>query len=280
MCRFLMRQIIVGGFCLMILSTIPFLGSFHSSPSMAAENGTFTFPTPNNFWRNQETDLEGILEFPDNVTGKVPAMVIMHGSAGMGYRGESWAKFLREMGIATFRIDYYGPRGLSQGGPRGPKTPYDIFGGLAYLATNPDIDKDRIGVMGFSRGGTLTLLALDYYTEDTGGVRPKAFIAVYGGCQNVSFVAGLPEDAAVLMLIGEHDTFIPAADCRMRAAEGQEDGKDVKTVVYPGGHHGFDDDNSRTVNWGGETMVMKVNEEITKQAREEVQSLLKRVFKM
>jgi hypothetical protein len=114
-----------------------------------ADEGKIRFYSENSYWNGKQVDLIGYLEFPRVVDGQVPAMVIMHGSAGPGFRGKSWGKFLREHGIATFRVDYYKTRGISQGGPRGPKSPYDVYAALKVLGTHPRIDNQRIGVMGF-----------------------------------------------------------------------------------------------------------------------------------
>lgn len=243
----------------------------------AADAGRFSFPAEKNYWKGKEADLVGTLEFPEGTSGKVPAMIIMHGSAGMGYRGASWGEFLREHGIATFRIDYFTPRGLNQAGRDGPASPYDVYAGLKILATHPRIDAERIGVMDFSRGGSITLLSLNYDPQETGGVHPQAFVALYPGCQRVQFGRNLP-DVPILILVGGEDVLSFAEVCEQRAQEAKAHGKDVKTVVYPGVHHGFDDNNSRTVQWGGRSVRMEANREATQQARGEVLVTLRRAF--
>ena len=55
--------------------------------------------------------IDGILSIPGN-GDDVPAMLIMHGSGGIGQRGADYQQLLNFMGIATLRIDSFGPRGV------------------------------------------------------------------------------------------------------------------------------------------------------------------------
>lgn len=100
---------------------------------------------------------------------KLPAVVIVHGSAGIDSRGISYAKELNAAGIATLEIDMWGARGISgaAGRPSGvPETLPDAYGALKYLAGLQGIDSKRIGIMGFSWGGVVTMLsATSSYTQ-------------------------------------------------------------------------------------------------------------------
>jgi dienelactone hydrolase len=52
----------------------------------------------------------------------------------------------------------------------------------------------------------------------------------------------------------------------------------VKTIVYPNGFHGFDDNRGRRVRWGNQTVVMHPDNRIRAQARDEVLATLRRAF--
>src|SRR4051812_5680693 len=54
----------------------------------------------------------GELRIPRGVTGKVPAVILLHGSGGPNGGHELWAKHFNEMGIASFLIDSFSERGL------------------------------------------------------------------------------------------------------------------------------------------------------------------------
>ena len=95
-------------------------------------------------------------------TGPVLAMVIHHGSVG-----EHESRFAREMvavGVAAVVVDSFKPRGVSstvtdQSAVTSQDFNLDALAVLTALGTNPRIDRSRIGIMGFSMGGTSSLMA-------------------------------------------------------------------------------------------------------------------------
>ena len=65
--------------------------------------------------------------------------------------------------IATFEIDMWAARGVARGAAARPASPIqtlpDAYGAKAFLAAQPEIDGERIGIMGFSWGGVVTMLS-------------------------------------------------------------------------------------------------------------------------
>ena len=51
-------------------------------------------------------------------TGRLPVVVLMHGSSGVGANIEPWMRQFNSMGISTFVIDGFSGRGLTVVGPR------------------------------------------------------------------------------------------------------------------------------------------------------------------
>ncbi len=244
----------------------------------AADEGSFVFRGIDNYWRGNTSNLSGILDFPSSAkSGQVPLVVLLHGSAGPGYRSRSWGEYFRDNGFATFRLDYYTQRGLTRGGRGGPASAADVYSTLKFLKSHPRIDTTKIAVMGFSRGGSITFLSIDYDEEDTGGIRPAAFIALYGGCERFVPDQGTP-NVPILILVGEHDTLTSVEGCRIKMEMGKDYGKDIKTVVYPNAYHGFDDDRTRTVQFGGQSVKMVADSAVTAKARAEVLQTLRRAF--
>src|SRR5437763_12958768 len=88
-------------------------------------------------------------------TGKLPVVILIHGSGGTGPNIESWARDLNAMGISTFALDGFTGRGLTS-----VNTDQALLGRLAFtldayralemLAKHPRVDPTRIGLMGFS----------------------------------------------------------------------------------------------------------------------------------
>src|SRR5690242_14588384 len=99
---------------------------------------------------------------PDHTSGGLPAVVIVHGSAGVDSRGGYYAEALNDAGIATLAIDMWAARGWLggiTGRPSGvPETLPDAYGALKFLAEQSYIDIGRIGILGFSWGGVMALL--------------------------------------------------------------------------------------------------------------------------
>src|SRR5262245_49433685 len=103
-------------------------------------------------------EVAGHLAFPTGEAKKqVPTVVILHGSGGIDGRGEFHAKALNAAGIATLEVFMFTSGNRPRSGSRSNFT--HMYGALNYLAKRSDIDPNRIGVMGFSWGGGLSLSA-------------------------------------------------------------------------------------------------------------------------
>ena len=190
------------------------------------------------------------------------AVVILHGSGGVDSRGDFYARSLNAMGIATLEIDMWEARGLSGGNSRPPLPIYtypDAFAALAYLANREEIDPERIGILGFSWGGFVSLAAAEeFYANTFGGtLRFAAHVAHYPVCygfNNTKIDLLQPADekgtqflnltgAPVLIQIGTEDDYDNGADnCRSLIAQlpNREDRRAVHLGVYKGAYHAWD----------------------------------------
>ena len=128
-------------------------------------------------------EVRGTFGRPAGVAGKVPAVLILHGSAGIDGRGAFHAKALQEAGIATLEITMFRQGSRPRGG-QAATMPY-ASAALRWLAARPDVHAERLGVMGFSFGGAMTVyMASDLVQEQLGRdvPRPVAFAALYPVC--------------------------------------------------------------------------------------------------
>jgi predicted dienelactone hydrolase len=103
------------------------------------------------------TTVSGQLRLPA-ATGRLPVVVLIHGSGGMGPNIEMWAREFNAIGVATFAIDGFTGRGLTQTSTNQALLGrlnfiLDVYRGLDVLAKRPRVDSQRIALMGFSRGG-------------------------------------------------------------------------------------------------------------------------------
>lgn len=245
----------------------------------AADAGTMQFPSDNSFWKGEKVDLIGKLSFPEKVTGKVPAMVIMHGSAGQGYRDQNWSNFFLKNGIATFQVDYYTTRGLTRGGQGGPKAPQDVSGAVKFLTTHPNIDASRIGTLGFSRGGTIVLMSWQLDARDFGGQSPVLNVALYPGCEVLQITPNTT-DASNVIIVGDRDNLSSASICERLGTQAKTFNKNVAVHVMPGGTHAFDDNQGGTVQFGSTTVTVSPSPALTAQSMEIVRAAMVQAFKL
>jgi uncharacterized protein len=192
---------------------------------------------------------------------KMAAVVILHGSSGVDSRGDFYERALNAEGIATLQIDMWQARGVTgiANRPAAPILTYpDAFSALAFLAARPDIDADRIGVLGFSWGGVVSLAAAEqlYAGQFGGGRKFAAHVANYPVCwgaNNTSIPALYPPDqkgtqflhltgAPVLIQIGSQDSYDNGtAHCvALAAAVNPSNGDVVSVNEYPGATHAWD----------------------------------------
>jgi len=122
----------------------------------------------------------------------------------------------------------------------------DAWAGLAWMAAQPGVDPARLGLMGWSNGGSTVLAALqaDSFAARPPGVPHPAFaVAYYPGCLDIGRTRQGPS-APLLLQLGQEDDWTPPQPCLewaldvARAAPSAWAAVDV--VSYPGAYHGFD----------------------------------------
>lgn len=231
-------------------------------------------------------------------TGGAPAVLICHGSDGVDGRGEFHAGALQAAGIATLEVDMWAARGTGRGAANRPKallsTVPDVFGALRFLAAQPEIDPARIGIMGFSWGGVMTLLAATQrYAGALAGEGPRfaAHAAFYPACWNYMPGGPLPlspmTGAPVLIQTGDADAYdAPDAGEALLASLPAEDARHVRVITHKGAGHGFDRDRPTMIindpyahNGKGGEVVMAFHREAAEAARKAVVGFFSEVLR-
>jgi dienelactone hydrolase len=197
-------------------------------------------------------------------TGKLPVVVLMHGSSGVGANIEPWVQVLNANGISTFTIDGFTGRGLTTVGADQSllgrlNLIVDIYRAAVILAKHPRVDAERMALMGFSRGGQAALYAsLDRFHKlwNPSGATFKSYIPFYPDCSttyaNDTDVASTP----IRIFHGTPDDYNPVASCKAYAERLVAAKRDITITEYPNAQHGFDSPLAppRLVSTGSQTV--------------------------
>lgn len=194
--------------------------------------------------------VSGTLYLPENASSPSPAIVLIHGTGGIDSRGALYRGPLLGVGIAVFEVDFKTGNYTSTI----DRPPNDTFVPAAFAALRElrklaAIDHDRIGVMGFSMGGGITVrTALEdnrkAWMGDEKGF--AAHVAFYPGCKFIipkvehgSGVTGAP----VIVLYGTEDSYGDGkAAPELKLLLQKKFKFDLVTVEYAGATHGFNRD--------------------------------------
>ena len=192
--------------------------------------------------------LAGELRLPRPGKDRLPAVVLIHGSGGVGGNVLDWEQYLNAMGVATFVLDSFTGRGIvntlfdqSQLGQTAMIV--DAYRALEVLARHPRIDPTRIALMGFSSGARVALYAsLKRFQRLHGpeGQQFAAYIAFHTPCYTTFRDDEDVADKPIRLFHGSADEWTAVAPCRAYVARLKAKGKDVQLTEYAGAQHGFD----------------------------------------
>jgi carboxymethylenebutenolidase len=220
-----------------------------------------------------KTELVGYVFKPLRMPAqRVPAVVMMHGRSGayssraggvydastLSRRHRMWGRMWADAGYVAILVDGFGPRGFPQGFPRFSyrwrppgvdevtMRPLDAYGALAFLRTRADVVPDKIGLQGWSNGGSATLAAM---AVDAPGIRERtatagfrAALALYPACGlRGRYDGGYRPYAPVQVLHGTDDEEVSSRRCDTFVTSARALGGNIRIHIYDGATHGFDD---------------------------------------
>ena len=182
-----------------------------------------------------------------------PGVIVIHDGGGFGEHAIGVARELADAGYAALAVNLY-----SRGGPRpGLSNPEllaflrsvpdqqivsDLQAAIDFLAAQPEVRGQRIGMMGYCWGGACTFLA----SAHCRGL--SAAVSWYGELRTEELNAKHPEhplDAVdartcpVLAMFAELDAYVPMTYVDELRARADRNPIELEIVVYPGLHHGF-----------------------------------------
>jgi dienelactone hydrolase len=190
----------------------------------------------------------GALRIPRLGTDRLPAVILVHGSGGVGGNVDRWSQEFNNIGLATFIMDSFTARGIESTSANQAllgrlNMVLDSYRALAVLSAHPRIDPAKIVLMGFSRGGQATLYAsLNRFARMHGpeGVTFAAYVPFYAPCFTTYIGDEDVSDRPIRLFHGTADNYVPVAPCRTYVARLRKAGKDVILTEYPDANHAFD----------------------------------------
>lgn len=225
-----------------------------------------------------------------------PAVIIIHSTSGIDSTGQYYAKALNNAGIATLEIDLWGARNLMGGSENRASSPQetlpDVFAALHYLAQRQEIDANKIGIIGFSWGGVLSMLtATEQYMALTGTpLRFAAHVAHYPVCWLYNNVPGFEftnlTAAPVLIQSGNLDGYDSPDTCPMLVSNlATADAEYVSLNMFKRAYHAWDrlepkwlvTDPFSHLGQGGEVLLAP-NKRIARRSRRNVVNFFSTAF--
>jgi dienelactone hydrolase len=180
--------------------------------------------------------------------GRLPVVILMHGSGGAGGNIGYWQRQLHAIGVSTFVIDGMTGRGFTGVGSHQASLGrlnfiVDIYRALGVLAKHPRVDPERIALMGFSRGGQGALYAsVERFHKmwNESGAQIAAYVAFYPDCATTYRDDTTVVAKPIRIFHGTPDNYNPVGTCKAFVSRLKDAKADVELTEYPKAEHGFD----------------------------------------
>ena len=212
----------------------------------------------------QGVTMGGILYRPDTAEPRA-AIVVLHGWQPAGTNGasvvEARARRYSDEGYVALALSLRGWPPSSGADDCGLRQPDDVVAAAAWLRAQPGVLADRVGLVGFSQGGQVALLAASrdariravvaYYpvtdvalwkTTTTNADIPGYISAVCepgGTAPRSPALTGASPVAPILLVHGDADTRVPTEQSRLMASVLASAGRRAELFLVPGAQHGF-----------------------------------------
>jgi len=196
-------------------------------------------------YRQGDTVLEGYVSYDDSVKGKRPGVLVIHEWTGLGPYEKKRADQLAALGYVAFAADIYG-KGVRPAGPElAAKEAAKYRGndrgvfrargaaGLEKLASFPQVDPQRLAVIGYCFGGTGALeLARS-------GAKLLGTVSFHGGLDTPDPADARNIRGKVLVLHGADDPHVKPAQVEAFQQEMRQAKVDWQMNYYGGAVHSF-----------------------------------------
>lgn len=141
---------------------------------------------------------EGLGEGPHH------GVLVLHGSGGGGGYEQDYARLLARHGYAAFCVEYFGATGTPDALERVPLSYFERA--IEWLTERPTTASDRVGVVGFSRGGEAALL-VGAHCERVGAV--VGYVPSGYAFPAPTWMEGIEEEGPAWLRDGEPVPYLP-----------------------------------------------------------------------
>ena len=180
----------------------------------------------------------GIGLYEPQRSGTFPALLVIHGSSGpvSSFVGD-YAQQLANFGYIVFFVHYFDATGTSYASYSGIRTHFQtwlitIADAISFAERHPKVDSQRIGLLGVSLGG---FLSLSLASKDS---RICTVASLMGGMPD-DFISGARQMPPTLLLHGEADSTVPVSEAQKVEALLKRLGTPHELKIYPGQGHSF-----------------------------------------
>lgn len=209
-----------------------------ASIAVAADSKTVSY-------KSGDETVQGVLYTPSG-NGPFPAIIVIHEWWGLNDWVKEQASKLAGEGYAALAIDLY--RGkvaktadeaheIMRGVPE-DRAKRDLHAAFAFLASRPNVKKDRIGAIGWCMGGG--------YSLDVALQEPTLAADVINYGHLATDAEALQKiNAPILGIFGAQDRGIPVADVRKFGETLDNMGKKIEIKIYDDAGHAFENPNNK-----------------------------------
>jgi len=177
-------------------------------------------------------------------TGWPPVVIIVPGSLGVADSHLHKAELLTDAGIAACLLDPFGSRGVTstvsnQAQYSFAASAWDVLAAAAQLSRQGDVDPQRIGAQGHSRGGSAVLCAASMFKFTTFQQPLAGVYAAYPWC-GMQFLNPAVGPTRVRAIIGDRDEWCLPQQVQGHMQALRLSGAEASWRIVPGAHHSFD----------------------------------------
>jgi dienelactone hydrolase len=195
-------------------------------------------------YKQGETELQGLMAWNDQSTGKRPGVLVVHEWWGHNEHARNSARKLAEAGYVAFALDMYGKgkvtthpdeamkfMGEATKDPAALKARFDAA--LAQLKADPHVDPTKIAAIGYCFGGGVVL------NMAAAGEDLDAIASFHGALGSLGQVKPGAIKGRVLVMTGADDPMVPPDQVEAFKKKMADAGVKPEVIVFPGAKHAF-----------------------------------------